>query len=72
VAGFFTGNRGPARVKSESAGPMMLPLLFFPRKLRWATPDEQSETMKNSGLFIFLGFILVVIGFFFDNRHALF
>ena len=72
VAGFFTGNRGPARVKSESAGPMMLPLLFFPRKLRWATRDEQNDTMKNSGLFIFLGLVLVVIGFFFDSRHALF
>src|SRR5213596_1648159 len=73
VAGFFTGNRGPARVKSESAGPMMLPLPFFgPRRLRWATRGEQNETMKNSAVFIFLGLVLVVIGFFFNNRHALF
>ena len=73
VAGFFTGNRGPARVKGESAGPMLLPLPFFAqRKLRWATPGEQYETMRNSGLFIFIGFVLVVIGFFFDNRHTVF
>jgi len=73
VAGFFTGNRGPARMKSESAGSMVLPLPFFgPRLLRWATPGEQNETMKSSGLFIFLGFTLVVIGFFFDNRHTVF
>ena len=49
VAGFFTGNRGPARVKSESAGPMILPLPFFgPRRLRWATPTDCFRRSRRS------------------------
>ena len=63
VAGFLIGNRGPARVKSESAGPSMLPFGMFggARQLRWATPGEQQETIMSSGLFISLGVILIVI-----------
>jgi hypothetical protein len=72
VSGFFVGNRGPARVKSEHAGPSMLPLPGFGvRKLRWATPEEQNETMSNSAVFIVLGLILVVIGVLVDARHSL-
>jgi hypothetical protein len=72
VSGFFVGNRGPARVKSESAGPSMLPLPGFgARRLRWATPEEQNETIGNSAVFIVLGLILVVIGVLVDTRHSL-
>ena len=72
VAGFFVGNRGPARLKSESAGPAVVPFLTFgPRRLRWATPDEQQETINNSAIFITLGVILVVIGVLLDTRHSL-
>lgn len=73
LAGFFVGNRGPARVKSESAGPSMLPFgMFGDRRLRWATPGEQLETIRSSAVFISLGVILIVIGTLVDTRHSLF
>jgi hypothetical protein len=72
VSGFFLGNRGPARVRSETPGSSMLPLPGFgQRRLRWATLDEQEETINNSAVFIVLGLILVVIGVLVDSRHSL-
>jgi hypothetical protein len=83
VAGFFVGNRGPVRVKSEdlgeegvagaSAAPMILPIPGFSRrKLRWASLPEQHETINNSAVFICLGLVLVFIGVAFDSHHSLF
>ena len=72
VAGFFVGNRGPARIKSETAGGWGFP--FFAsggRPLRWATLDEQNETINNSAVFVVLGLILVLIGVGIDTRHSL-
>ena len=72
VSGFFVGNRGPARVKSEAAGWSMLPLPGMgERRLRWATLTEQNETINNSAIFIALGLILVLIGVLVDSRHSL-
>jgi hypothetical protein len=72
VSGFFVGNRGPARVKSETAGWTMLPLPGLgSRSLRWATREEQNETISNSAVFILLGVILVVIGVLVDSQHSL-
>ena len=72
VSGFFVGNRGPARVKSETAGWTMLPIPGIgSRRLRWATLDEQNETINNSAVFIVLGVILVVIGVLVDSHHSL-
>jgi hypothetical protein len=72
VSGFFVGNRGPARVKSETAGWTMLPIPGIgSRRLRWATLDEQNETINNSAVFIVLGVILVVIGVIVDSHHSL-
>lgn len=72
ISGFFVGNRGPARVKSETAGWTMLPIPGIgSRRLRWATLDEQHETINNSAVFIVLGVILVVIGVLVDSRHSL-
>jgi hypothetical protein len=72
VSGFFVGNRGPARVKSETAGSSMLPIPGFGnRSLRWATLDEQNETINNSAVFIILGLILVLIGVVVDSHHSL-
>jgi hypothetical protein len=62
LAGFFTGNRGPARVRSDSGG----------RRLRWATLSEQDETINNSAVYVALGVVLVFAGFLVDSRHALF
>jgi hypothetical protein len=72
LSGFFVGNRGPTRVTSESAGPSMLPIPgFTSRKMRWATLDEQHETINNSAIFIGLGAILVIIGMLVDSRLSL-
>jgi hypothetical protein len=72
VSGFFVGNRGPARVKSEAAGWSMLPLPGLgERRLRWASLDEQNETINNSAIFISLGLILVLIGVLVDSRLSL-
>jgi hypothetical protein len=72
VSGFFVGNRGPARVKSETAGSSMLPIPGVGnRRLRWATLDEQNETINNSAVFIILGLILVLIGVVVDSHHSL-
>src|SRR3954463_15050126 len=72
VSGFFVGNRGPARVKAETARWTMLPIPGIgSRRLRWATLDEQNETINNSAVFIVLGLILVLIGVVVDSRHSL-
>jgi hypothetical protein len=72
VSGFFVGNRGPARVKSETAGSTMLPIPGIGnRRLRWATLDEQNETINNSAVFIILGLVLVLIGVVVDSHHSL-
>lgn len=72
ILGFFAGNRGPARVKSETAGPAFFPFALGQRKLRWATKGEQQENINHSAVFVSLGFILVLIGLFVDPQHSLF
>jgi divalent metal cation (Fe/Co/Zn/Cd) transporter len=72
LAGFFVGNRGPARIKSDTrASPLGL-ILGGGRDLRWATPGEQNETINNSAVYIALGLVMVAIGILFDSRHAFF
>ena len=74
LSGFFVGNRGPARVKSESdtrSTPMGM-LLGGGRNLRWATLGEQNETINSSAVFIGIGLVLVAIGILFDSRHSFF
>jgi len=82
ISGFFVGNRGPVRVRSEdhgeegvasaSAAPMILPIPGFSgRKLRWASQGEQNETINNSAIFIVLGLVLVLIGVVVDSHHSL-
>ena len=72
VSGFFVGNRGPTRMRSESAGPSALPIPgFAPRTMRWATREEQHDTINNSAIFIGLGAILVVVGVLVDSRVSL-
>lgn len=72
VIGFFTGNRGPARIKSESPGAAVFPFTISGRKLRWASLGEQHETINNSAIFVTLGLIFVVVGLLIDPQHALF
>jgi len=73
ICGFFVGNRGPTRVKSEAPGPVVVPFMGIgSRTLRWASLSEQNETINNSAVFIGLGVVLVVIGIVLDSRQSLF
>lgn len=74
VAGFFAGNRGPTRVKSESPAASAMPFGVFSgaRRLRWATLGEQDEAINNSAVFVSLGIMLVIIGVLLDGRHSIF
>jgi hypothetical protein len=69
LAGFFVGNRGPVRMRSESAGTVFPLGQFANRRLGWATRDEQHETIGYSAVFIVLGFILVLFGLAFDRAR---
>jgi hypothetical protein len=67
IAGFFVGNRGPAR---SSGG--WSPLSLRGRVLRWATPDEQEESINLSAVLIVLGIALILLGIAADTRYSLF
>ena len=71
VAGFFVGNRGPARTDgADESGAVagMFGIGVGARKLRWATPEEQEESLANSAVFVVLGFALIVLGILVDSR----
>jgi hypothetical protein len=70
VAGFFVGNRGPVRPKSAADGFGLIPFLG-PRSVRWASPEEQQETINLSAVFVAVGFVLVMIGIAVDSRNGL-
>ena len=72
LGGFFLGNRGPARVRSEEPTGFMFGIFGGGRRLRWATLSEQDETINSSALCVALGVVLVFAGFLVDGRHSLF
>ena len=63
VAGFFIGNRGPARIKGEEHEG-----LLGPRRVRWATLDERVASLNDSAVFVSLGFLLLLVGLAIDSR----
>ena len=69
VAGFFVGNRGPVRLRSdEEAG------MFgggSRRRLRWATADEREDSLNTSAVFVAVGALLIVFGVLADSRYEL-
>ena len=65
VIGFFVGNRGPVRLRGDQATP------FAPRRVRWATPDERTDTLNDSAVFVAVGLVMVVIGIVIDPRYSL-
>ncbi|MGH3132119.1 MAG: hypothetical protein ACRDNX_15000 [Gaiellaceae bacterium] len=75
VAGFFVGNRGPARFKGDETEGGAIGGLFGvgigSRRLRWATPEEREEALSNSAVFVTLGFALIVLGVLADSRVRL-
>lgn len=67
IAGFFVGNRGPVRPKSDAFMP-----IFGSRFMRWATPEERDETINMSAVYVLLGLVLIVFGVVADTRYSLF
>jgi hypothetical protein len=65
VAGFFIGNRGPARLKDEGARPLE------GRRVRWATREERVIALNDSAIFVSVGFALIVLGVAIDSRVRL-
>src|SRR5207245_8961253 len=66
LSGFFVGNRGPARPQGEGWSAFSLQ-----RWVRWATPEEQRESLSLSALLVILGFVLILLGAVADTRHSL-
>jgi Ca2+/Na+ antiporter len=66
ISGFFVGNRGPARPQGEGWG-----LFSLKRWTRWATPEEQQESISLSALLVILGFVLILFGAVADSRNQL-
>ena len=66
LSGFFVGNRGPARPQGEGWSTFSLK-----RWVRWASPDEQRESLSLSALLVVLGVLLIVLGILADTRYAL-
>jgi hypothetical protein len=64
ISGFFVGNRGPARPEGEGWGALSLR-----RWVRWATPDEQRESLSLSAVLVVLGFLLIALGVLADSRY---
>ena len=67
LIGFFAGNRGPIRIRSETAT-----AIFGQRLIRWASPAEREETLNFSAVLVTLGFVLILIGLSLDPRYSLF
>jgi len=66
LSGFFVGNRGPARPQGEGWS-----VFSLKRWVRWATPDEQRESLSLSAVLVVLGLLLIVLGVLADTRYAL-
>lgn len=66
LGGFFVGNRGPSRPVGEGWS-----LFSLRRYTRWATRDEQHESISLSAILIVLGVILIVLGAAADTRYSL-
>jgi hypothetical protein len=65
ISGFFVGNRGPSRPQGEGWNTFSLQ-----RWVRWATPEEQRESISFSALLVILGFVLIVLGAVADPRYS--
>jgi hypothetical protein len=64
ISGFFVGNRGPARPEGEGWS-----VFSVRRWVRWATPEEQRESLSLSAILVVLGFLLIALGVLADSRY---
>src|SRR6476620_5056240 len=66
AGGCFVATRGPSRPQGEGWSTFSVQ-----RWVRWASPDEQHESISLSALLIAVGFVVIVLGAIADSRHAL-
>jgi hypothetical protein len=66
ISGFFVGNRGPARPQGEGWS-----VFSLRRWVRWATPEEQRESISLSAVLVVLGFLLIALGVLADTRYKI-
>jgi len=66
ISGFFVGNRGPSRPEGEGWS-----VFSLRRWVRWATPDEQRESLSLSAVLVVLGVVLIALGALADTRYKL-
>jgi hypothetical protein len=66
ISGFFVGNRGPSRPEGEGWSPFSVR-----RWVRWATPDEQRDSLSLSAFLVVLGFLLIALGVLADTRYKI-
>ena len=66
LSGFFVGNRGPSRPEGEGWSPFSLR-----RWVRWATPEEQRDSLSLSAVLVVLGFVLIALGALADTRYKI-
>jgi hypothetical protein len=64
ISGFFVGNRGPARPEGEGWS-----VFSVRRWVRWATPEEQRESLSLSAILVVLGLLLIALGVLADSRY---
>lgn len=65
VLGFFAGNRGPLRPRSTGENEPIAGLLGIGLALRGArrvSPGEQQDTLATAGIFLAVGFWLILLG----------
>jgi sugar phosphate permease len=66
IGGFFVGNRGPTRPQGEGWSPFSMK-----RWSRWASAEEQRESISLSAILVVLGFVLILLGVVADTRYRL-
>jgi len=66
VGGFFVGNRGAARPRGEGWSTFSMR-----RWSRWASAEEQQESISLSAILVVLGFVLILLGVVADTRYSL-
>jgi hypothetical protein len=71
VAGFFVGNRGPARLRGHP-GDEGVWGLGRRKGVRLATAEEQAEAVSTTTIFVTVGLLLIVIGVIADSRYSLY
>jgi hypothetical protein len=72
IGAFFYGIRGPVRPSSPDQQDPGILTGIGARRIRWATREEQEESINSSAVFLTLGLVLIILGVVSDSRHTLF